>query len=209
MSELRQDALGYPGMIGSAWTALAEGNAPRLWFDGAGPSMAPAALRWDANQRLRTRQAPPTVYYRIAFHRDGERLLPQISYIYFPGRAAPAPQRYLWRVTLGEDLQPLLFEAATPGQDATLVFPRREGAERLATSGDEPHVVLPPDTAPGATPLLQIVADAGTLIGVLDRERANPQAIRQYRLESLETLFQLELPGGGSRSALAALPAND
>lgn len=204
LDELRRDALGYPGMIGSAWRALAEKHAPQLWLDGADGSAAPAALYWDEQQRLRARSDDPTVYYRVDFVRQAEQLLPKIQYaVFLPSEPTAKPGVLRWQVTLGPEVEPLLYESAHPEGSPRLAFPAATGAERLV-AGATATLVLRPDAAPGEPALLRIVGDGPALAGVMDRERANPQRLRQYRLMPYEQLFSLPLPQGGSRSAFGA-----
>ena len=210
LDELRRDALGYPGMIGSAWRALAEKHAPQLWLDGVAAGTSPAALYWDEQQRLRARTETPTVYYRIDFRRDGSRMLPEIDYVVFlPAESSETPRALRWTVTLGPDVEPLLYESPHPAGSPHRVFPAAAGAERLL-SGLPSSLILRPKVADGERALIRIAGeDPPDIVSVLNRQAANPAKLRQYRLAPYEQLFTLPLPQGGTRSAFGlhdALP---
>ena len=208
LDELRRDALGYPGMIGSAWRALAEKHAPQLWLDGAAAGASPAALYWDEQQRLRARTETPTVYYRIDFRRDGARMLPEIDYVVFlPAEPTEAPRALRWTVTIGPDVEPLLYESPHPAGSPRRVFPAAAGAERLL-SGSRSGLVLHAEVAPGERALIRIAGETSPdIVDVLNRQAANPTQLRQYRLAPYEQLFTLPLPQGGSRSAVGSRTA--
>lgn len=201
LDALRQDALGYPGMIASAWRALAEKHAPELWLpDGVD---APAALVWDGEHRLRARTQEPTVYYRVDFQRDEQALLPKLHYLTVLAKPDSERPRILqWWVTLGPDVEALGYESTTAG-GLRLRFPAHAAANGRFPDSDGGAFTLAPRTRPGQPALLRIREQAPHLGGVLDRELADAARVRSYRLQSMDLLFQLPLPEGGSRSALS------
>ena len=111
---VQRNELGIPNLLFSAWRSLAEFNAPRLWIETADDSDRPAAPALAAGGATAD-PSQPVVNYQIDFTRFGKSKLVRISYfVWFKATDASATtplDGFIWRVTLDDALQPLIYES--------------------------------------------------------------------------------------------------
>lgn len=200
--EVLADPLGFPGMIGSAWQALAEMHAPAIWVDTASVAGAPGAPTWRDGVPV-VDSTDPTVYYQAGFTRMGEQRLVQISYVLFFGSAdadgASAMDSLVWRVTLDRDAAPLLYDSIPASGWPHTVFPLQGLEPRAVTASGDP-VLAPQSSVPERRPVLRVGGSPAALQRVASREQANPDRVGRYRLENYDALYTLPVAGGGTRS---------
>lgn len=113
------DPLGVPHPGESELTQLFAAYAPEFEVDEVDENDRVGALGYGADGSLRVDTAAPTVYVRLAYTRFAGRVLPQLVYsVWFPSRPLESPGDLLggfldslvWRVTLGADGAPLVFD---------------------------------------------------------------------------------------------------
>lgn len=200
------DELGFPGIVDSAWRALAAANAPQLLIESDANEEQPGTPRWTAGG-VAVDTATPQMHYHITFTRFGTQRLAQINYfIWFrasPQRLAATPQAdidgLIWRVTLDAQAQPLIFESLHASGSDHRWFPVQDLALRQDIGFlDEPPLLPQGRLAPGPI-ALQIEAGSHRLRRVTTPPPADDTA-RQYVLQRYEELFTLARPQGDSRS---------
>ena len=124
MSEPGVDALGVPRLAPALREALLARHAPALEVDTVDANDRLGQLIWgEGGKRILVDTTRPLAYARIAYTRLAGRVVPQLVYTFwFPSRPA---QNYfdvlaghldglVWRVTLGPDLQPLVYDSIHP-----------------------------------------------------------------------------------------------
>lgn len=197
------DELGFPGLVDSQWRALAEKYAPALWIETAGRTDQPGMPRWtgklpdvDADQAA--------MQYQITFTRFGEARLVQINYFYwFGGRSngKSAKERgsidgSIWRVTLDNQAQPLVYESLHASGRDHLWFP----AQPLKLRNSSASVLLPQTQIPEGPIALRLQAGSHALQRVVPVAEAKAIGKGEYTLQRYETLFNLPTKTGSSRN---------
>lgn len=153
----------------------------------------------------------PTVYARAAHTLYRGRVLLQLVYtIWFPERPPQAPGDILaghldgvvWRVTLAEDGEPVLFDSMHPCGCHHLFFPTPRARPIPPPEGLQEWAFVPatlPRVQPGERALLRIAGGTHFLEGV--ELVSGLDSLARYQLASDEDLRSLPHPGGGRRSA--------
>jgi hypothetical protein len=193
-----QDSLGFPGMIESAWRAVAEKHAPRIWT-----TAVPGMPVWTPHGATVDSRIP-AVYFQIGFTRMGAERLVQVNYVmWFAGldeSGAPSLDSLVWRVTLDRDGEPLLYDSVHGSGSDHLLFP----VQRLSLRGNDDYwrqpLAMPQTELPDGGVVLKLSVDGTTLQGIVERETAAPSTVHEYRLVDYDRLFALPHPEGGTRS---------
>ncbi|MEQ8861605.1 MAG: hypothetical protein RIC56_23425 [Pseudomonadales bacterium] len=189
--------------------ALFETFAPRFDIDSASAADLPG--RPVIGTAAPTVAGQATVFTLRSFVRWRGQTLLQLNYVlWFPAR--PRESRLdlvsgnldgiTWRVTLGMDGRPLLFDSMHNCGCYHKVFPTRRVVERRPRGFEEPLSV--PQTAPEGSGAMVLRISAGR--HYLQRlDRVQPQAssglpVRTYAFADYDELRTLPRPGGGSRS---------
>lgn len=215
------DALGVPQLTPALTEALLARHAPALEVDTADASDRLGQLVWsDGGKRIVVDTTRPVAYARIAYTRLAGRVVPQLVYTFwFPSRP---PQGYfdalagnldglVWRVTLGTDLKPLVYDTIHPCGCYHLFYPTdrvraRPGPIEGQGPNDEGLFVPQPVAAPaeGERQLLRIAARTHYLRRVANVAEENPTAL-EYALRDENELRVLPWPNEsaprGTRSA--------
>lgn len=119
---------GLPQRLSSEWQALLQRHAPVVVVERGSDDDRIGAPAWGAADAAghdlpRVDTAQPAAYTRIAFTRIADRVHAQLVYTYwFPGRPAEHPldplagllDGLVWRVTLGADFEPLVYDTMHP-----------------------------------------------------------------------------------------------
>ncbi len=207
-----RNALAVPLLPAADLERLFAAFAPEIEIDVAGEDDRPGALGYGADGTLRVDPARPTVYRRASFARYGDRVLLQLDYsLWFAARTPESAFDLLsgafdgitWRVTLGEDGTPLVFDSMHNCGCYHLFFPTPSAVPRA-----KPDTIDEWMFSPQALPRLS-AADTVTLrlesrTHYLQRVRigAPPAADpARYAFEDDDRLRSLPLPAGGTRSA--------
>lgn len=199
------DELGFPGIVDSAWRALAAAHAPLLLIESIAEHEQPGTPRWTADG-VGVDTATPQLHYYITFTRFGPQRLAQINYfIWFRAsaqRRAATPRAdidgLIWRVTLDTQAQPLIFESLHASGSDHRWFPVQDLALRQNSGLLSEPPLLPQGRVAAGPVALQIEAGSHQL-----RRVTTPPAdrdAREYVLQRYEDLFTLARPEGGSRS---------
>lgn len=191
---------------------LLAAHAPSLEIEVAGDADRFGRLNWVAGAPSPEVDAAfPTVYARAAHTVYRDRVLLQLVYtIWFPERPPQTPGDILagrldglvWRVTLAEDGEPVLFDSIHPCGCYHLFFPTPRARPIPPPGGLQEWAFAPatlPRVQPGERALLHIAAGTHYLEGV--ELVSGLDSLARYQLASDEDLRSLPHPGGGRRSA--------
>lgn len=195
-SQALHDALGRVGLVISQWPALAERLAPPLLLEDARAVPGVPVLGAEG-PRLDRRE--PTLYYLPGYARVGSRMLVQMVYFAFFENAAGRLESLVWRVTLDDQAQPLLYESLRGDGREHLWFPRAD--LRTQASANPPLV---PQTAPETPFAIALDRPAHAVQGLVPLSAAALPMARRLRLRPYEDLMTLPRPGGGTRSLFDA-----
>ena len=187
--------MGHPALVTSAWIAIAERHAPVLFLG----RHVPAAPAW-GEQGLRGDEQEPVVFYSIDFARLGAD--PVVRFTYVIWIAAGPLDASIWRVTVNLRGEVLVRESVHGSGRRHLWFPAADWVPRADTSG----------WSETQLPQGRLVADAVALSFAVEplrpvRAEAAPALnshARRYTLRPYETLYNLPLPRGGTRSLFDA-----
>ena len=214
------DALGVPRLLPALTEALIARNAPALEIDTVDANDRLGQLGWgDGGRHIVVDTTRPVAYARVAYTRLAGRVVPQLVYTFwFPARPAEGYfdslagnlDGLIWRVTLGPDLQPLVYDTIHPCGCYHLFYPTgRLHARSGPIEGQGPHdeglYVPQPVDAPrdGERQLLHIAARTHYLRRVTNVVDA-PAAVA-YELRDENDLRVLPWPNEaaprGTRSA--------
>ncbi len=201
-ASVHRDTLGRVGLYTSAWRALVEKHAPEWIIDTGGAHDRPGAMSFDgARPQVRTDQ--PVVYYLPGFARVHGRTLVQLSYvIWFSARPAQRPgdpeagavDGLIWRVTLDDAGQPLVYESVSVSGAHHQWYPVQSLPLRASMQG---RVRVASERAP-AQPVVRVTSGTHAVSGVLARQADQPAGT--YALLPYEELLTLPKAGGGTRS---------
>jgi hypothetical protein len=209
VSEAYPDELGFPGLVDSAWRAIAEVNAPELLSvetAATGRLGTPVWTGSAAAPQVALDTTRPEVHYQIGFSRYGRQRLIQVNYFFWFRRDDALPgdvalDSLIWRVTLDEQLKPIAYDSVRgSGRDHFWFAVGNTLPRRPHTGGDAPF--FPQERLAPAEPALLIETASGGLRGVVGPDPTVPA--QRYPLVRYETLYTLPLPGGGTRNLFDA-----
>ncbi|MBW7471105.1 hypothetical protein [Marinobacter sp. F4218] len=202
----KRDSLGVPVLKDETLRGLFQRHAPGWRIETRDRNDVPGVPGRDESGDLHFRPEPVVYTHLNYVYQDGV-ILPQLVYVlWFAARPAEdgldiyagALDGFVWRVTVGEDGQPLVYDTIHPCGcyhqwllvDGGLVL--KEGvdfeAARLWLLGS----VSSDDKAP----LLSLSASEHQLVNVAAGGVATEGAVRSYRLEPLDGLRGRSLQGG-------------
>ncbi len=206
-------AFGLPLVQPGRLVELALRNAPVLEIDTVTDDDRIGALAWRAGEpaRIDVDVARPTAYTRVAHTRIAGRVHLQLVYTFwFPARPAEGAFDILagkldglvWRVTLGDDFEPIVYDSIHPCGCYHMFFPTprvraRPQPETLDEGLFAPQSVAVP--APGERLVLRVANRTHYLQRV--RTDVSPNDAIVYALHDDDELRSLPLPDGGRRSA--------
>ncbi|MBL6749002.1 MAG: hypothetical protein ISP90_00690 [Nevskia sp.] len=202
------DGLGRAGMYLTAWRALVEAYAPNLWIETAGPYDRPGVPTLGTRHpAVDTKR--PTVYYLETFTRVHGQLLVQLVYFtWFSERPAlgadnahaGALDGMIWRVTLDQHVQPLLYESIGAGGDHHYLFPVQGLRRRADADAADQSVFFPQDQVPGGAVSVRLRSGIHDVRRVVPLEVSQSAEVGSYELRPYEDLLTLPTPTGGTRS---------
>jgi hypothetical protein len=205
------DALGVPMLSIFDRNALLQRHAPVLEIDVAGPFDRPGTIVLDGADRPVVDIAAPVAYVRVAHALiEGTPHLQLVYTFFFTER--PPRDRFdtlagqldglVWRVTLGADGTPLVYDSIHPCGCYHLFFPTDRVAPRPAEPGLDEGMFAPQALAlPGADQAVVLRIESGT--HYLQRVSFAPRGTAEvrYRMDDERHLTVLPRPAGGTRSA--------
>jgi hypothetical protein len=134
------DALGVPVLTPGLTEALIARYAPAIEVDTVDGNDRLGQLAWgDGGKRVVADTTRPVAYARVTYTRLGGEVVPQLVYTFwFPARpaagdfdtSAGALDGLVWRVTLGVDLKPLVYDTIHPCGCYHLFYPTARVHER-------------------------------------------------------------------------------
>lgn len=202
-TEVRINDLGFPGLYGSQWRALAERHAPQFWIDTVDANDLPAAPAFEA-QGLTANAARNRVNYLITYARFGKDLLVQISYfVWFksPDGAQTGPvDGLIWRVTLDTQFRPMAYESLHASGNDHRWHPVQPLQARDQNGSEREPQFIAPEFAPAQAATLRLDSGTHALQRVVTAELADGASRHGYELRPYEELFTLALPLGGTHS---------
>ncbi|GAB4464256.1 MAG: hypothetical protein OHK0044_01190 [Burkholderiaceae bacterium] len=206
-------AFGLPLVPVARLAELLRRNAPVLEIDTVTDDDRIGALVWRAGEppSIGVDVERPVAYTRVAHTRIAGRVHLQLVYTFwFPARPAEGVFDILageldglvWRVTLGEDFEPIVYDAIHPCGCYHMFFPTgRVRARPQPETLDEG--LFAPQTAPLAAAGERVVLRVANRTHYLQRVRAaaDTGGATTYALRDDDELRSLPLPDGGRRSA--------
>jgi len=204
-----RDALGVPRFTPQERDRLLASFAPAYEIETSGTYDRPGAPVWRQAPVAQVDTARPTVYRRLAYTRDGNAVLVQLVYtIWFterPGEDILAGKidGLVWRVTLGADGAPLVYDSIHPCGCFHQFFPTARVAPEPPPEPLIEWAFVPrpaPPLAPGERIVLRVATRTHYLKGLATEARERAAAATPLALEDEDALRSLPLPGGGTRS---------
>jgi len=209
--EWSYDALGYPVIDQDQLVALFAAHSPVWEIDTVSEDDRPGTPYWAENAwRATVDTARLTLYRHLSFTRVAGEILPQLNYlVWFPART---PRRegdiyaghldgLLFRVTLGRDGEPLLYDTIHSCGCYHMFFPGPRLAARPDQDvGGEGFYVPQPAVLPGPGQRLALRLEAGT--HQLLRLHAVPADLPAARLVAASYDDLRSLPSGTKRQSL-------
>ena len=143
------DALGVPQLSAALTEALIARHAPAIEVDTVDGDDRLGQLAWgEGGTRVVTDTTRPVAYARVAYTRLAGRVVAQLVYTFwFPARPpsgdfdrlSGALDGVIWRVTLGSDLKPLVYDTIRPSGCYHVFYPTAGVHERAAPiKGESP-----------------------------------------------------------------------
>ncbi len=194
------DEVGLPGLTESGWLALAEKFAPSLNIETRGDRDRLGSPAWKGGQAVVDLERP-LVHYHIDFARFGDQKLVQVNYfLWFESDGKGAIDSLVWRVTLGRDAQPMVYESMHASGRDHRWYPVRALERRPANGFWEQEPFFPSDTHAPRQAALRLSAGTHQLRLVSKAEQATSTPARRYELARYENLYLLPTATGGTRS---------
>src|SRR5262245_5295444 len=214
LARSKQNPLGIPRLPTRDALALLATFAPDLVVDEAGPydQLGSPAFAPDGTRTVAPR---PAAFVRFAYARVGDRVLQQIVYTFWFA-ARPKTSSFdllggaldgvVWRVTIGDDGRPLLFDSIHPCGCYHQFFPT-PGVRHRALEPTIEETAFVPQQLPRLEAADRIIlrVESGThyLQRILTGSPAD-QTTHRYAMASDDGLQHLPYPGGGTRSFFGA-----
>jgi hypothetical protein len=207
-----RNPLGIPLLAPAEQRQLAATFAPDLIVDEVDENDRVGVPGFAADGSRIVDSRHPAVFVRTASARIGNRTLPQIVYTFW-FKARPLISAFdllggqldglVWRVTLGEDGTPRLFDSIHPCGCYHQFFPTPLAAARDLPPTIEETAFIPQRLpALGASDRIQLRVESGThfLQRILIGTAIASDPPRAYSLNADDDLRRLPLPAGGTRS---------
>jgi hypothetical protein len=212
LAQAHLDPLKQPLVSEDELAAIAPLYAPSFEIAIEGNHDRFGALRWDGESlTLAVDSSRHVVYVQPAYTRYGARVLLQLVYtVWFPERPARGAldlfggrlDGIVWRVTLGPDGEPLVYDSMHPCGCYHQFFPTPRARLRPAPDLLQEWAFVPqelPRVAEGMRPLLTLASgthhiERVALVHGID-------SLSRYELRAYDGLRSMPRPDGGRRSA--------
>ena len=206
-----RDALGVPRFTGKQREQLLAAHAPVIEVQTTGDYDRLGHPRFDARGLPAVDTSRPVLFGRVAWTRYGDQTLAQLVYTgWFPERPVDSSVDLLggaldgivWRVTLGPDGAPLVYDAIHPCGCYHMFFPTSRAQPRDAPDPEDEWAFVPASLgklSADSRIRIRIATRTHYLVDVAADAAASAFALR-YTLVDEDGLRTLPLPGGGTRS---------
>lgn len=202
------DELGMPGLVDSAWRALAEKHAPPILINSAAHENQLGTPVWK-DGRIVADAGTPEVHYHFDFVRFGAQALARINYfIWFDDAGADVQgglDGLIWRVTLDRDTKPLLFESLHASGRDHFWFPAQSLEQRASGGYLSQPPFFPTESLAPSAPVVRLAAESRRPNALLDNDTLaadiGKKPAREYTLQRYEELYMLPRDDGTTRSA--------
>lgn len=213
----RDPLLGIPEPQGQDLEALFATFAPIWQVDTTGAHDRIGHPAWHANgKQVTVDDARPAVFRRISHTVIDGQVLLQLNYsVWFKARPESAALDLLagnldgviWRVTIGLDGRPLIYDSIHACGCYHLLFPLARQRHRTAPSSGQDLKERPailhtaPAWSPGSHTLLRLAARSHYLVNVASVRRAfSGGSTKRYQMIDARKLRSIPLPNEGRRS---------
>lgn len=211
IAESSRDALGIPTYSAKARDALFRAHAPVWEVQTEGEFDRIGAPAWDKEGRLYVDTGRPQVYTLLSFTRFEGEVLTQLSYvIWFASRpkshALDIYGGFLdgvnFRVTLGRDGEPLLYETIHNCGCYYAAYPTHRLSVREKIDHAEPPLIFAAPRPTSSSECLAVAMESRThfVRHLYPTACAAPKDAVTYRMADYNELRSLALPTGGRRS---------
>jgi len=212
----RKNSLGIPEPSPGDAARLIDAYAPVWIVDTVGPDDRIGSISWDRDEALAVSIDRPVVYHQLSWTRFGDDILLQLNYLaWFPARPTQGSLDLLggpldgviWRVTLGPDGRPMIFDSIhacgcyhlffpVPPLTAKPGPPARDIQERAEVPARGPKL------APGDRVAIWLAGVSHYIQTLSTTTKAEPEAtqVHSYDMVPADGLRRLDWPSGGSRS---------
>lgn len=187
--------MGHPALVPSAWIALAERHAPVLVLRGH----APGAPAW-GEDGLQVDEREPVVFYSIGFARLGAD--PVVHFTYVLWIADRPIDASVWRVTVDMQGEVLVRESVHGSGRRHLWFPAANWTPQADGDGLS-ETLVPQGRLVAETVALTFASQPLRPVFAAPARGFDAQP-RRYTLRPYEALYNLPLPGGGTRNLFDA-----
>jgi len=211
LESTRRDALGIPLYSAEAREALFRLYAPAWEIQTVTDHDRIGTPFWNENEQIDVNTYQPVTYTRLSFTRFGKDILTQINYVvWFPAR----PKKGVfdlyggvldgvnYRVTLGTDGEPLLYETIHNCGCYYKAYPARRLEAREKIDYAEPPLILKAPEVNHSSELMNVAMESHTHyvqnLYPLDRESQTETVV--YSLADYDRLRSLPDSRGGHRS---------
>ncbi len=207
-----RDTLGRPVLTSDMKAQLLRVHAPVWSVEVEGNADSPGRLVSN-QERVMVVTDEAVLYTRIGHTRFADQVFLQLIYtLWFPARPHEGPvdpyagdfDAVVWRVTLGNDGEPVAYDSIHACGCYHYFFPARDWPRRPQDDWWQEPVIHPQDNLPSPPLALRIQAGTHYLIRVLPRSAVRDVDTRRYRLQPYATLRSLEDAGGGHQSLFGA-----
>lgn len=200
-SDVARDELGRVGLLMNVWPELAAKHAPQILLETESDHDALGTPVIGARgPAIDTGKA--VVYYLPGYARVNGRTLVQLEYfVWFP-TASGELDGLIWRVTLDERGEPLLYDTIRGSGFDPLWFPAQ--ALKSRKSAERESLLIPQVRMPVAPFALRLQSASHVPQRLIAIEASGTPQSRSYELRPYEDLLTLPMPEGGTRSLFDA-----
>lgn len=194
------DELGFPGLTDSQWRALAEYHAPQLWIETASESDR-LVLPTHSVRGVAADLGKPQAHHYVTFARFGGKPLAQMNYLFwFKGANGSPLDGFIWRVTLDDKAQPLVYESMHTSGSEHRWYPVQPLVRRERNGDAHGIPVVAPQPAPVRLATLRMSSARHDILRVVDASDADAGTAQTYEIRRYDDLLALPRPDGGTRS---------
>ncbi len=211
VEQASNNALSVPVIDPAMEKRLFDEFAPVFEIDTASNDDKIGAPSWNLNNTPYVDTSKPTVYRYLSFTRMSNAILPQLNYlVWFPSRPKTSDfdllgghlDGIIWRVTLGTDGKPWMFDSIHACGCYHLFFPTRytKISEKLSSFDEPPFMPQQPLQLEANKKTVIRIASANHYIERIYFSSESPDCRINYRLDDAVNLQSLPMADGNRRS---------